>query len=696
MQEFKRKKRLPAAMAALTMIGCISETYGNSEGFSLEEVIVTARKRDESLQEVPESVTVLSEMTIEDAGIDNLQGIADIAPNIHMNDSFSKATIRLSVRGIGTAQAGEAPVSFVVDGATVPDVTFINQGIFDVESIQLLRGPQGALYGQGALAGAMLIQSKQPSNEYSGKVEIKHAKGNDKTINAAISGPLIEDKLLFRVGANYHDKEGLIKNVEGEDQDFVDSAYGIRAMLKYIASDDLELKFTAKRADGDYGYGIQYRIDGMNLNDEDTFDTALINYPGVETQETEEYTFQADWDLGFAALTAVTNYSDLSDYFWGEWDSTPTATEIQLVFNDVKGWSQELRLTSNDDQAFRWIIGGAYRNRTIDYLVGFKDDDGNDTRFALNRNDPDVRDDSTTKSKDFGVYAFASYDLTDKLELTGALRYDKTQRDISYSYGFNDDIVGSDSADFSELQPKLGASYQVTEDILTYANYSRGFRTGAFNHPNYVLSPGRYDSELSDSFEIGAKTAWLDNRLILNSAVYLLNVDGYQFTEFSGTIGNANIEDADIKGLEVELMAKPTENLTINMAYGYTDADLVKFSETPSTRDDNKIPFVPHYTFNFSIAHDMNVTDNVGLRSYLSYRRSGATYHRADNQGKIDAQHYWDAKLTLNVGENWRVSGFIDNILDYRSAVHFFLPPSIAVVTPNAPRSYGVSFKYEF
>lgn len=723
-------RALPAAIAASTAMSF--PTICLADSFLLEEVIVTARKRDESLQEVPEAVTVLTETIINDANLDSLQGLADLAPNIHMNDSFTKATIRLNVRGIGTPQFGEAPVSFVVDGATVPDINFINQGIFDVESIQLLRGPQGALYGQGALAGAMIIQSKQPTNVLSGKFQAQFAKGNDKTINAALSGPIIENKLLFRLGLNYTDKEGLMKNVEGEDVDFIDGAYNIRGTLQYIVNEDLELKFIAKRSDGEYGYGIQYRV-GDGLNDESTYRFANSNYPGLEIQESDEYTFQADWDLGFASLTAVSNYSDLYDVIWLEDDATPVVDDIQVVQNETDGFSQEIRLSSPDDQKFRWIVGGAYRERTNAYLFGGGAspnkivDDGMDGRPDLEvllaqdqayldqqvamgadlltalqngiaNNIISVRDNAVTDSQDFGIFAYASYDLTEDLELTAAIRYDETEREQDFIYATAGGSVGSRSATFSETQPKLGLAYQVNEDILAYANYSRGFRTGGLNNPGYAISPGEYDEEISDSYELGAKTAWYDGRLIVNTALFLLDVEGYQFSEFAGTIGNANIDEADIKGFEVELQARPSENITINMAYGYTDADLVRFTADPDDRpqlDNNKIPFVPPYTFNFSIAHDYAITDDIALRSYMSFRRSGATYHLASNVEKIDPQEYWDGKLTLSIGESWKVAAFMHNIRNYRSPVHFFLS-SNHKATPNQPRSYGLSVTYDF
>ena len=398
--------------------------------------------------------------------------------------------------------------------------------------------------------------------------------------------------------------------------------------------------------------------------------------------------------------------------------------DIQIALNETDGFSQEIRIASPDDQALRWIIGGAYRNRTNAYLFGGGSspnkifDDGFDSRPDINgllaqdrlnstgnlqldieQDILFVRDNAVTDSTDFGVFAFGSYDLSDSLELTAALRYDETKREQTFIYATAGGSQGTREAKFSEVQPKLGVSWQANDDILAYANYSRGFRTGGLNNPGYTLSPNQYDEEISDSFEIGSKTTWYDGRLIVNGAVFMLDVEGYQFSEFASTIGNTNIAEADIKGFELEMQARPTENLTINMGYGYTDAKQVRFTADPLDRPnlDNKlIPFVPPYTFNFGIAHDKKLGRDLDLRTFVSYRRSGRTYHRADNDGSINTQEYWDARVSLS-SERWTVSAFVDNVFDVRSPVHFFLSGTVnPKATPNQPRSVGVSAKYFF
>ncbi len=665
----------------------------DNEKNDAETIIITARKRKENLQEVPEAVTVLSGSLIENAGIDTLQGIADIAPNFHLNDSFSKATIRLSVRGIGTPQAGEAPVSFVVDGATVPDINFINQGLFEVENIQLLRGPQGSLYGQGAIAGAVIITSKTPTDEQSGYFGIQTESGNDVLLKGALSGP-ISDDLFYRVGFTHNDRDGQIKNVENEKLDFVNDAINFRANLKYYLSEDIEFNYTGKIVEGDYGYGIQYRIPEAELNNEESYLVAQSNYPGLERQDVTAHSLQVDWDTGFADLILISNYSSFEDIFWLEQDARPAATSIQIPYNKTEGTSHEIRMSSYDEEEFHWIIGVSYRDRTNEYRYGRVPDPGDDSRPDFPVGNPNQRDYAITDSTDLGIYFFGSYDLTEELEITAAVRYDESKRAQVYDYKQPVPIVGNREVDFSEVQPKFGLSYQINNDDLIYFSYARGYRSGGLNNPAYALQPNGYEAELTDSYEIGAKTGWYDGRILLNAAVFYMDVENYQFTEYATTIGNTNLFDVPIKGMEVELLGRPIDNLTLSVGYGYTDTVVKQFGLEPGSKDGNEVPFVPEYTFNASATHTYELGEGSSLTSFITYRKNAETYHRSDNRNSIDSQSYLDIKFTYNY-ENWSIAAYANNALDYRSAVHFFSTAE-PVVTPNSPRSYGISLGYKF
>lgn len=692
---FKKRLLSSVVVSALVAGGSVN-LYGKS--FAMEEILVTARKRDENLQEVPESITVLTESIIRDNNVRNLQTLTDIVPNVTLHDSFRKGVIDLVVRGIGTPQFGEAPISFVVDGATVPDTDFINQGIFDVDNIQILRGPQGALYGRGALAGAILINTKQPTNDFSGNLQAGWQRGDDFTLSGAVSGPIVADKVLFRLGGYFNDRDGIIKNADGDLVDYVDGDYAVRGMLKFIPSDNLEIKITAKTADGDYGQSTQSPIAASDLNDNDAYKTVNTNYIGINEREINEYSAAVDWNLGFASLVSVTSWSDVDDILYADGDFAAVALFTQVIANQKEGLTQELRLVSPDDKAFRWIVGAFYQEREWNYQFEFLADPGDDSKPFFNQSNPSGFD-IDSNSDSIGFFVSTGWDITEALEVTAALRYDKDERDyINY-------VVETErrDAEFSQLQPKVSLAYQLTDDVLAYASYSSGFRTGGFNSSIYSFQPFGYDEQVSDSYELGIKSSWLDNRLMLNGALFTTDAENYQLTRFdpvSFTIGNQTLEDVSIQGLELELQAQPVENLVLSAAYGYTDSEIDSFDGTGGAEDmlfsGNKVPFNPRHSFNASARYTMALRDGYDLISYVSYRQLGRTFWEPDNLHMSETHNFVNVRLTLEA-QHFSVAAFANNVFDERQAESLFSNgPGAIVVTPNTPRSYGVEVRYEF
>ena len=247
----------------------------------LEEVIVTARRRTENLQEIPESVSVLTAEMLEAARIDNLRELSGLVPNVSMfsgEQSFRAGVIQLVVRGITTPQNGEAPMSFVVDGVTIPEIDFINQDLIDIESIQVLRGPQGALYGRGALGGAVLINTKQPGTEVTGYIAGAIEEGDDTRLRFGLSGPLVGDTLFFSLSGSSIDRDGLINNTTlDRPVDFKDSTM-VRGGLKYLINDDLTIDWNLNYLDSVIGGGI-YSIGplaDLNRDFEDSIDQSIL------------------------------------------------------------------------------------------------------------------------------------------------------------------------------------------------------------------------------------------------------------------------------------------------------------------------------------------------------------------------------------------------------------------------------------
>ena len=256
---------------------------------TLEEIVVTSRKREENLQAVPDSVTAFDAVTIENAGIDDVQDFIDLTPNISIRETFRAGVTFITMRGITTGQQGWAPVTYVVDGVQAGSLDAINQGaLMDIERIEVLKGPQGALYGAGAIAGAINVVTKKPTNEMEGRIKGSYARANDIKLSGAISGPLVEDKILFRIGAYYRNTDGLIKSTDGVGLDFEEQAT-IRGRLLFNF-EDVTIDLQASYSDITAGAADQELVSSADLLE--VFDTPAAPGParGIVGKENRTFT----------------------------------------------------------------------------------------------------------------------------------------------------------------------------------------------------------------------------------------------------------------------------------------------------------------------------------------------------------------------------------------------------------------------
>lgn len=659
------------------------------------DIVVTARIRNESLQKVPESVTVLSEAHLENAGVRSVEDLTREVPNLVDTVSFRQGVPHISIRGVTTPQNGEAPLAFIVDGVVAPEVDFINQGIFDVASVQVLRGPQGALYGRGALAGAIVITTKQPTNEFSGSASFAYESGDDKRATASLSGPIVKDAVYFRVGGYYHNRDGQIRgSTVSQPLDFAKNDYSIRGDLKFVASPDLTITLLGQYSNARLGGGILNVVPIERFND-----LSLLvdeNFRGDNHRRIWQAAGKIEWSTPIGALTAVSSYADLNDYLYSDNDFSAERFGVQLNANRIHSFTQDIRLVSDSDKPLRYIVGGFYQDRKKHFLY---------------QSQPDLPDDSTplfdfdtetgatrTNSRAFAVFANVSYDITSRLEGTVALRYDSDRR----TFLIRNDATRPDRTDrqtFHALQPKASLSYKITPDLLTYANYSRGFRTGGFNDPRYSFQPGFYAAETSDSFEVGVKATLLDGAMTLNGAVYHITLKNDQTTRFdlvSFTIGNQNLRSVESNGVEVELNARPIRGLEINVGLGTADAIIKDFNGT-TINDNNKVPYVPSYTLNTSVTYETPISDDWKALVRVAYRQNGATDWDVFNYYRTGTKGYLDGRIGVN-SDHLSLAVYARNLLNTLQPVGAddFIPNVTVIRSPSVPRSYGVEARFRF
>ena len=458
----------------------------------IEEIVVTSRKRAENLQSVPDSITAFSAADIEKAGIGDVEDFINLTPNLSIRETFRAGVTFITMRGITTGQQGWAPVTYVVDGVQAGSLDAINQGaLFDIERIEVLKGPQGALYGAGAIAGAINVITKKPNGEPSAAAKFSYGNGNDFKISARFSGALSEDKVFFQIGGYYRTADGLIKSTDGAGLDFEDQVT-LRGRLIFDL-DDLVIDLRASYTDIEAGAAAQEMLPKADLLE--VFDT--VNAPGPargiigkENRKIAEFSAKIDYETDAGTFTSVTGFSDMDQDLFGSvsFAKPPTPTLLgfsvgnpgdnftdafQDLQDNIESFTQDVRFTSDSEQPLRWHIGASYHKRRIlNFLSvgaltkGLERVEGNMTRF-LNR--PDVRED-----KVWGVYVQVNYDLTDKLELSAALRYDKNDlsttqyKDLTLksTVATPDGIVTQEKKD-RKWQPKIQLSYDWSDDVAT-------------------------------------------------------------------------------------------------------------------------------------------------------------------------------------------------------------------------------------
>lgn len=712
-----KPKLLVGGVAVTLLAGGYTPPSYAAETAVLEEILVTARRRSENLQEIPESVTALNAELIENIGATNLKDISKVVPNLNLlagGESFRTGVPQIVIRGITTPQNGEAPISFVIDGVTAPEIDFINQDLFDIESVQVLRGPQGALYGRGALGGAILVTTKRPTEEFSGFVKAGYEKGDDYRLQAGISGALVEDKVYFKLSGSYTDREGLIDNPTiNEPVDFKDSTI-VRGGLIFDVSDDLEIAWNFNYLDSEVGGGVFGLVPIEDFN-RDFHNSVDQNILGVNTRDIFETSVKIEWNIGGMTLTSISGYGEVDDEIISDADFTASLDPgldcfddgdftddfacAQRNATDLETFTQELRLASADDQRLRWILGMFYQDRTKEFEFDFASDAARNPsgsfaeRFLVTFEQRD-----NTDSTAMGVFAQVSYDLTDRLELTAALRYDEDERDFEDP---RDSATTGADTDSSELQPKVSLSYDVSDDLLTYFTYSHGFRSGGFNEIGFGTggsTPSTYDEETSDSYEIGAKATLLDGRMTINAALFYVELENNQFTSFdfdNFALGILGIDEAEIKGLDLEIAARPTDGLDLSFGLGISDSEIEDFDGT-GLHDGNNIPAVPDYTLNFGAQYTWELNEDMDILTRFDFSRVGEINFDQANDITADEIDTINLRVGLKT-DNWSLAAYMRNATGERTAVDHFDNDGITVGRAiNAPQSYGVEVRFDF
>lgn len=656
-----------------------------------ETIVVTARKREESLVEVPEAITAFGAKQIEEAGLRGLRDFSDLTPNINISSGQGIGYPAITVRGLAQAQTGEAPIAVVIDGVQISEPSFITQDFGDVERVEVLRGPQGSLYGRNAIGGAINIVTRQPTEEFKGRMTASYGNANSALLSGQLSGPIAGDDVLFSIGGSFRRTDGQIINLflnepaDGGEQTF------LRGRILFNLSDRLQVDLRSNYGNDDVGNQVAEIVTFDQIDD---FNPGFlqVNAPVRETRKLYDLSARIEYSSDAVTLTSITGYSKVKGNNLGDADFSPAPLVIQDVTRRVDAFTQEVRASSAGDRRFRWMVGGFYQDRHTDNFLEFFADDG--TGRASNVSIPGTSLDVGT-SKSIAGFASASYDVLSALELTVGARYDRDRRT-----SVDEARPGSAAkAVFSAFQPKIQLSYKPSDNLNIYATYSEGFSSGGFNSFVSVAQSRRYEAQTAENFEIGFKHRFLRNRITLTASAFRVTYHDQQFFFITLSPPSQNILNIDrtrVNGLELDVIADITDSFRLSAALGIADAKIRANSAQPETVG-NDAPQNYPYTFNVAAQYTLPLTSELDLRAYASYRRQGETFWTATNDLRTPPKDFINLRLFVE-GKRLSVGAFVKNLGDTQypniAAVLTGLP--IAARLPSEHRTYGAEAIFRF
>ena len=711
----------------------------------LDQVLVTAQRRSENLQSVPIAVSALSQEVIEKQGIRNVSGVATLVPNMQLATPYGDAVPFFSLRAVTSTDVSlnqSGPIALYVDEVYKGLPALSSLQIFDVDRVEVLRGPQGTLYGKNTTGGAVNIYTKQPdvSGGVTGDLAVGAGNLGRVTANGGVNVPLVADQLAARVAFTRTKVDGFVDNhVPGADDPNSIDDFAFRTSLRWEASEDLtvSLAYTQTKSSptsygaiaeeigtGGIGFGTEYYREGLGFYDTES------EQPGKIDIENKGASLRVAWDvsdtMSFTSITSTDtgDWSALEDV-----DTSPFDIARGDYISDADSVSQDFRLASKGDGALEWLLGAYYYRDKVDsntiyrYYYAFSgDNDGNgvidcfDDFFTGCR----LENNFQQERKSSAVYGQATYAFDNGFSVTGGLRYTKDKNSLDsyrarlgyFDPALNAEVVDAadtitappvDELNTSNWSGKLGVSYEFPSGALLYANASRGYRGGSFNG-NGFYAPDEVTTakpEKIDALEAGLKTELLDQRARLNLAAFYYEYKDQQFLDLTPTFLQVlyNAPKSTVWGAELETVARIAEPFTLTVSLGYLDASYDEISLGGQDLSGNRLSLAPKTTFSAGFDWTIAEGDFGSVVVNAATRYQSKVYFDAFN--RLDQEGYWiqDARLTWRApSEQLWVALWGKNLGDeeYRTQRYDLSAFNFLYAQRGRPREYGIEFGYSF
>lgn len=702
------KTLLSVAVSTLLFSGYSMANTVPSNPSVLSGVVVTANKIEENSNNVPQAITVIDSFELEDKGIKSVADIINEVPNMSIQTNGGE---KVSFRGLNPSIfTGNNPVVVYIDGVATSDYYAFDASLANVERVEVLRGPQGTLYGKDAIGAIINIVTKDPTNKWSGSVGAELGERNTqfKTFNA--SGALVQDKVFMGINGQMLSDDGWIKNeAPGMDRNANakdDSKLGMFILLK--PNDRLKAKLnishdtrTVRWYDG---YGLP---GGSELNAFKRKDAEHVNYDVAQNEkvETDAQSLNVGYEFNNMSLSSTTTHRNVK--LAGDYDSdfgvNPMFAGLkQFNRTNSETYSQELRLASNNKTGVRWV-GGLYfdteKRKQGPYGMQFPNFDPV-TYAPLGNFEMDARSNTTSNTQ--AAFGQIMIPFAQKWELTLGQRLQRIDKDFDINMYYLP--VGSsgpamyslkDNKSWDAMLPKAALSYQINPNWTAYGSYSKGYMPGGYN---YFATAGSsadnsFDPQTSDNYELGIKGAF--EKVTVAANIFYMNIqDIHVYKAIGAMYLTDNAKRAHSQGVELDIRWLPTTNLEFSGALGFINAKYDDYNNGVQKFDGQTTAETPSYTARFSVAY--SPTKNWYGR--IDLKNQGDTYYYDDANKKFSKHSGYfvtDVKAGYRVN-NWDVYGFVKNLTDEQYVQGYMASSMVSLATFGAPRLVGVGARYNF
>ena len=716
---------------------------------ALEEIVVTATKRAQSLQDVPIAVNAFSAETIEVAGINNAGDLAILTPALNINVNTNPFAARMIIRGVGTAQtdpALEPSVGLFIDGIYLGRTGLGMSDLTDIERIEVLQGPQGTLYGKNTNAGAISVITKKPSFEKSeGYVEASVGNYSMNKLTASASGPLTQN-LAYRLSGNINQRDGYYDNSAGVDFNDADD-WNIQGKLQWEPTESLSILLSGSRVERDTtccgadavqteSVNNELVAQGLSPDSNDPYDyNVQSNADNRFAMESDLLSMTIDYDTGWGAIKSITAWNDYS--YRVDQDPDRSELDILTLSNDKSSgdsFSQELRFTASPSDNVDYMLGVFYLEQNTkrggDEPFVFIGDDiitigsQQDLPFPLPFNFLVQPGDSLTldMNQDAETIAFfgqGTWHIGDQWHITGGLRWSDEEKksDLfsqTYSTAFSNQILGASFLDSvstpidatlerssDNVDWTLRAALDISDDSMVYASAGTGTKSGGFQTVNGAADDREFDDEDTTTYELGVKSTLLDARLRINAAAFYSEIENFQAQRQLETgLGTyvSNEAKVETSGVDFQVEAAPMPNLVLSAGLLY----MHKYEITDGPEKGADLPFTAEFSGTLAATLVFPLGDGgVYWRTDYSYMDDHSTNVASAAQlrdADYDNRNLVNSKLGWR-NNSWNVSVWGKNLTDDKYAMQTALPFLVSGMEAYflaPPRTLGATVRYTF